>query len=138
MLLAKNIYDPDSDTDYLVLHLICLSYNFNYSGCSYQTISSWNLSTPGVNIWLQLSYTLFSAFALKAKRFAFAGFLYVLFFLHGFCEISVNSEQKNILQTITHLIQNTVLGIQFRSVKYTVVTLKYPKIWSNIYTRFRS
>ena len=38
-----------------------------------------------------------------------------------------NSEQENILQTITHLIQQTVLEIQFWSVKYTTVTVGYVK-----------
>ena len=42
-----------------------------------------------------------------------------------------NSVQENILQTITHLIQYTVLGIQFWSVKYTAVTVGYAKLSSN-------
>ena len=63
------------------------------------------------------------AFALKTKRFAF----------HNLSGISVNSEQKNILRTITHpiqynAIQYTVLEIQFRSVKYTAVTVGYAKM----------
>ena len=37
---------------------------------------------------------------------------------------------KPILQTITHLIQYTVLEIQFWSVKYTTVTVRYVKISS--------
>ena len=43
-----------------------------------------------------------------------------------------NSEQENILQTITYLVQYTVLVIQFWSVKYTTVTVEYAKISSNI------
>ena len=38
-----------------------------------------------------------------------------------------NSEQRNTLQTIAHLIQNTVLVIQFWSVKYSTVTVGYEK-----------
>ena len=38
-----------------------------------------------------------------------------------------NSEQENISQTITHLIQQKVLEIQFWSVKYTTVTVRYVK-----------
>ena len=37
---------------------------------------------------------------------------------------------KPILQTITHLIQQTVLGIQFWSVKCTTATVRYAKISS--------
>ena len=37
---------------------------------------------------------------------------------------------KPILQTITHLIQYTVLEIQFWSVKYTTVTVRYAKVSS--------
>ena len=45
--------------------------------------------------------------------------------------ISENLEQKNILQTIKQLIQNTVLEIHFQSLKYTVVftqTFEQPSI----------
>ena len=37
---------------------------------------------------------------------------------------------KSILQIITHLIQYTILEIQFWSVKYTTVAVGYAKIWS--------
>ena len=37
-----------------------------------------------------------------------------------------------LLQTITHLMQNTALDIQFLCVKCTVVTVGYAKISSNI------
>ena len=37
---------------------------------------------------------------------------------------------KPISQTITHLIQQTVLGIQFWSVKYTTATVRYARISS--------
>ena len=43
-----------------------------------------------------------------------------------------NLEQRNILQTITHVIQYTVMEIQFWSVKCTTVTVGYAKISSNI------
>ena len=43
-----------------------------------------------------------------------------------------NSEQESILQTITYLIQYTVLEIQFWSVKYTTVTVGYAKISSSM------
>ena len=43
-----------------------------------------------------------------------------------------NSEQESILQTIIHLIQYTVLEIQFWSVKYTTVTVGYAKISSSM------
>ena len=50
-----------------------------------------------------LVYTTFTAFALKAKRFVFAGFLHLL--LYDFSGISGNLEQNTILQTIKQLIQ---------------------------------
>ena len=37
---------------------------------------------------------------------------------------------KPILQTITHLIQYTVLEIRFWSVKFTAVTVRYAEIFS--------
>ena len=62
------------------------------------------------------------AFASKAKPLAFAGFL------HPFPEFGA----KNILKTITQLIQYSVLEIQFKSVKCTTVTVGYVNILSNI------
>ena len=51
--------------------------------------------------------------------------LFLFFLLHVFLPalsgISGNSEQKDILQTVKKLIQCTVLEIQFRSWKYTIV-----------------
>ena len=43
-----------------------------------------------------------------------------------------NWEQENLLLTITHLIQYTVSEIQFWSVKYSTVTVGYPKISSKM------
>ena len=43
-----------------------------------------------------------------------------------------NSEQENILQTIKHLIQHTVLETQFWSVKYATVTVRYGNISSSM------
>ena len=53
---------------------------------------------------LSFNYT-FIAFDWKEKRFAFADFIVLLLFLHGFSRILGYSEQKNILQTMEQLIQ---------------------------------
>ena len=60
----------------------------------------------------------FNKIKCKTKRLAFAGFHHDL--------------RELFLQTITHLMQNTVLDIQFLCVKCTVVTVGYAKISSNI------
>ena len=39
-----------------------------------------------------------------------------------------NSEQENVIQTIAHLIQYTVLEIHFWSVKYATVTVDTKKV----------
>ena len=52
------------------------------------------------------------------------------------CRFSLSSSRiwskKNILQTITHLIQYTILEIQFWSVKCMTVTVGYAKMSKNI------
>ena len=41
----------------------------------------------------------------ESQRFAFAGLLHLLLVIQGFSRISGNLEQKNVLETIEHLIQ---------------------------------
>ena len=69
--------------------------------------------------------------ALQLPVFFFSFFFFFSWLCHRYPGISGNSEQKTILQTIKQLIQFTVLGIHFRSLKYmSVISIR--KNLSNI------
>ena len=60
-------------------------------------------------------------FTLKLVRDMIITYSLLVVFLPALSGISGNSEQKTILHTTKQLIQYMVLGIQFRSLKYTAV-----------------
>ena len=69
---------------------------------------------------------------LKSKTLCICGYLHLLLLFHHFSGISRNSEQKHVLQTITHLMQYMVLETHFWSEKCMTVTVRYAKNLSNI------